>query len=381
MVVKPGRKATKKPPVLSHEFILQNHADIVSCFMVIFVFGMVVPLTSSVCNLFVVLQYASEVSERVIAYGIGLKDICTIFFYSLVCIVLHAVHQEYILSKVGKKLHLSKIKTNMFNESGQLLAFYLLSIVWSGDLIIKEDLLLNIRSLWENYPHLHMPFMLKFFYIVQFGYWVHCFPELYFSKVKREDMPAKIKFAIINLVFVSAAYALNFNRVGVLLLFLHYLSEGFHHFSILFNIFDKEEKNSKITNMVSDIVFALSRVSTIILSLVTFLIGLSKNEKPEAERVEGDFNTLLVRLGSFALVASLQSYLLFFFVKDHTKQLKEMKIPIRSLLQQQPSSQKPLETPKTPKKKTRKSASENELTEADQNLKRTTRAKSVKKIK
>lgn len=105
--------------------------------------------------------------------------------------------------------------------------------------------------------------------------------------------------------------------------------------------------------MVSDIVFALSRVGTIILSLVTFLIGLSKNEKPEAERVEGDFNSLLVRLGSFALVASLQSYLLFFFVKDHTKQLKEMKIPIRSLLQQQPSSQKPLETPKTPKKKSK----------------------------
>lgn len=45
MVVKPGRKATKKPPVLSHEFILQNHADIVSCFMVIFVFGMVVPVS------------------------------------------------------------------------------------------------------------------------------------------------------------------------------------------------------------------------------------------------------------------------------------------------------------------------------------------------
>ena len=44
MVVK-GRKSTKKPPVLSHEFIIQNHADIVSCVMVVFVLGMIVPVS------------------------------------------------------------------------------------------------------------------------------------------------------------------------------------------------------------------------------------------------------------------------------------------------------------------------------------------------
>lgn len=86
--------------------------------------------------------------------------------------------------------------------------------------------------------------------------------------------------------------------------------------------------------MVSYIVFALSRISTIILSLVTFLIGLSKFEKSEEERVEGDYNTLPIRLGAFALVCALQMYLLFFFVKDHITQLKEMKLPIGSLLKQ-----------------------------------------------
>ncbi len=102
--------------------------------------------------------------------------------------------------------------------------------------------------------------------------------------------------------------------------------------------------------MVSDIVFALSRVSTIILSLVTFLIGLSKNEKLESERPEGDYNTLVVRLGAFLMVGCLQSYLLFFFVKDHIKQLKEVKIPIRSLLKPQPT-QKPAEVQKLAQKK------------------------------
>lgn len=51
MVVKGTRKSNKKPPVLSHEFIIQNHADIVSCVMVVFVFGMVVPV-SIICITF-----------------------------------------------------------------------------------------------------------------------------------------------------------------------------------------------------------------------------------------------------------------------------------------------------------------------------------------
>lgn len=55
-----------------------------------------------------------------------------------------------------------------------------------------------------------MPFLLKFFYIVQIAYWFHGYPELYFSKVKREEMPSKIKFCTINLVYVAVAYSLKY---------------------------------------------------------------------------------------------------------------------------------------------------------------------------
>uniref|UniRef100_A0A5F8GF20 Uncharacterized protein n=1 Tax=Monodelphis domestica TaxID=13616 RepID=A0A5F8GF20_MONDO len=34
------KKSTKNPPVLSHEFILQNHADIVSCVAMVFLVGL-----------------------------------------------------------------------------------------------------------------------------------------------------------------------------------------------------------------------------------------------------------------------------------------------------------------------------------------------------
>lgn len=42
-MVKPIRKSSNKnPPIFSHEFIIQNHADIVSCMAMIFVIGLMV---------------------------------------------------------------------------------------------------------------------------------------------------------------------------------------------------------------------------------------------------------------------------------------------------------------------------------------------------
>lgn len=34
------KKSNKNPPLLSHEFVLQNHADIVSCLAMLFLLGL-----------------------------------------------------------------------------------------------------------------------------------------------------------------------------------------------------------------------------------------------------------------------------------------------------------------------------------------------------
>ena len=81
------------------------------------------------------------VFQDVLAYTQGPKDIPAIFFYFLISVVMHAIIQEYLLDKVNKKLHLSKIKHAKFNESGQLLAFYITSIVWAGDIVLRFEIL------------------------------------------------------------------------------------------------------------------------------------------------------------------------------------------------------------------------------------------------
>lgn len=48
MAIKPGmgrKSSNKNPPFLSHEFVIQNHADIVSCVAMVFVVGLMLQVS------------------------------------------------------------------------------------------------------------------------------------------------------------------------------------------------------------------------------------------------------------------------------------------------------------------------------------------------
>ncbi|KAK2113862.1 hypothetical protein P7K49_008128 [Saguinus oedipus] len=72
----------------------------------------------------------TSTDSETVHYHYGPKDLVTILFYIFITIILHAVVQEYILDKISKRLHLSKVKHSKFNESGQLVVFHLTSVIW-----------------------------------------------------------------------------------------------------------------------------------------------------------------------------------------------------------------------------------------------------------
>lgn len=43
------KKSNKTPPVMSHEFIIQNHADIVSCVAMVFLLGLMFEVSPGPC--------------------------------------------------------------------------------------------------------------------------------------------------------------------------------------------------------------------------------------------------------------------------------------------------------------------------------------------
>ncbi|KAK1338315.1 hypothetical protein QTO34_001430 [Cnephaeus nilssonii] len=182
--------------------------------------------------------------SETVHYHYGPKDLVTILFYIFITIILHAVVQEYILDKISKRLHLSKVKHSKFNESGQLVVFHLSSVIWCFYVAVTEGYLTNPRSLWEDYPHVYLPFQVKFFYLCQLAYWLHALPELYFQKVRKEEIPRQLQYICLYLLHIAGAYLLNLSRLGLILLLLQYSTEFLFHMARLFYFAD--ENNEKL---------------------------------------------------------------------------------------------------------------------------------------
>lgn len=81
MAIKPGlgRKSSKNPPIFSHEFIIQNHADIVSCIAMIFVIGLMLQVGNkqSISILFSFFDQYSKIFTKKKCF-VGLSD-CRFF--------------------------------------------------------------------------------------------------------------------------------------------------------------------------------------------------------------------------------------------------------------------------------------------------------------
>ncbi|KAJ3661432.1 hypothetical protein Zmor_005827 [Zophobas morio] len=367
-MVKPVRKnSNKNPPILSHEFIIQNHADIVSCVAMVFVVGLMIQATSPLASVFIALQHNVTEAGEIPLYSPGVKDWAGVFFYSLICIVIHAIIQEYALDKISKKLHLSKSKLAAFSNSGQLAVFFLVSTFWGADIVLKEHYLPEIARLWSDYPA-PMPFLVKLYIIIQLAYSLHELPELYFQRVKREEYSSKAIQSIVTLLLIALPYFLNFNRLLVCLLLLHHASELFSHISQLIQTIDKDEKFSKVARLVSNVLQFFARLGSIILAILTLWHGLSKGDQQPLDIQNGYFNTPTIRLSILSLILGLQMYLIFEVIKQEVARSRENKVYT--------TVPKPKVQKKEKSKKNKKvSHEESDLPEVDQNTNKTLRHK------
>ncbi|XP_004529334.1 translocating chain-associated membrane protein 1-like 1 [Ceratitis capitata] len=357
MAIKPGmgrKSSSKNPPILSHEFVIQNHADIISCVAMIFVVGLMDESTSPFASAFISLHHNVSGEEpsrenplgKPFSYVAGIKDYCAIFFYTLTCIIMHAIIQEYILDKVSKKLHLSKFKLSLFNESGQLIVFYIFSFVMGANVILREGYLSKFSQLWEGFPNHPMSFQHKLFFIIQMAYYLHMLPELYFQKVKKEDQQSKIVHSICGFSIVCIAYTLSFQRIALVLLTLHYLGETVSHIIQLIGVFDRDEKLVSV-RLVNNVTFVFVRFTAMVIGVLTLYYGVA---------AESALRAYAALVGLMAL----QGYLIYSFITEELRATREAKREAKQLQQQQQAKKSKAAKEKAKKKK------ESDLPEADQ---------------
>uniref|UniRef100_A0A673CSV4 TLC domain-containing protein n=1 Tax=Sphaeramia orbicularis TaxID=375764 RepID=A0A673CSV4_9TELE len=293
------RRRNKSYPFFSQEFLIQNHADIVFSLVIFILIGLMFEATAKTAILFIQPQYnvtTLSPEGEVTLYHYGWKDFATILFYFFIVIILHAVVQEYLLDKVNRRLHLSKSKNTKFNESGQLCVFHLVSSVWSFYILITEGYLLHPSSLWENYPHVHLRFQVKFFYLTQLAYWLHALPELYFQKVRKEEIPRQLQYICLYLLHISAAYLLN---------------EILCVSCVRFDLWA--------------VSFVFTRMVTLTLMFLAVGFGLARAENQGLDWEMGNFNTVLIRMTVLLLVCLTQSWLLWKFIRFQLRRWREFR--------------------------------------------------------
>ncbi|XP_058931315.1 translocating chain-associated membrane protein 2 [Kogia breviceps] len=317
------RRRTKSYPLFSQEFVIHNHADIGFCLVLCVLIGLMFEVTAKTAFLFILPQYnvsTPTADGETVHYRYGPKDLVTVLFYIFITIILHAVVQEYILDKISKRLHLSKVKHSKFNESGQLVVFHLSSVIWCFYVVVTEGYLTNPRSLWEDYPHVYLPFQVKFFYLCQLAYWLHALPELYFQKVRKEEIPRQLQYICLYLVHIAGAYLLNLSRLGLVLLLLQYSTEFLFHAARL--CYFADENNEKLFNAWAA-AFGVTRLFILTLAVLAIGFGLARVENQAFDPEKGNFNALLCRLCVLLLVCAAQAWLMWRFIHSQLRHWRE----------------------------------------------------------
>jgi len=227
-----------------------------------------------------------------------------------------------------------------------------------------------VNLLWADYPA-PLSFMMKLFLIVQLAYCLHDLPELYFQRTKKEEYASKAGQSIAALVLIAVPYFLNFNRLLMCLLVLHYISELVHHIGQLIQTVDKDEKFAKATRLVSSVVLILARLGSVVLAVVTLWYGLALGEQKEFDIQAGYFNIAAIRLGVLAGILVLQLYHTFNFISQEVARVRESKAFITV------QRNKPQKKDKYKKSK-RASVEESDLPEVDQNTNKNLRNRAQK---
>ncbi|KAG8545693.1 hypothetical protein GDO81_020487 [Engystomops pustulosus] len=151
--------------------------------------------------------------------------------------------------------------------------------------------------------------------------WLHTLAELYLpKKVKKEEIPRQLQYIVLYLLHIGGAYLLNLTRLGLILLLLQSVAEFLFHIARLFYFTD--ENNQKLFNAWA-VVFVVTRLFTLTLSVLTIGFGLARAEIHTFNPDKGNFNTLLFRMFVLLMMCVSQTWMMWRFIHFQLRRWRE----------------------------------------------------------
>ena len=153
-------------------------------------------------------------------FALGWDDIFFVFYWTIVFTGLRCATMDYVLTPLAGVLGLKKKKPKVrFAEQAWILCYYTVSWCLGLYLMYNSDYWLNLRALWRTWPEREMDGIAKWYYLVQFGFWLQQIVVVNIEE-RRKDHWQMFTHHIVTCSLVFASYGYHQYRVGTLTLCL-----------------------------------------------------------------------------------------------------------------------------------------------------------------
>ncbi|ORY94640.1 TLC domain-domain-containing protein [Syncephalastrum racemosum] len=148
------------------------------------------------------------------AYNKGWDDVYFVAFWVVAFTFLRAVIMKFFYHPLGLLTGIKPFsKRQRFAEQGFMFTIYTVSWITGMYIIYNSPYWLNTSQFWIDYPHILLPRLTKYYYLMQISFW---FQQLYTIQMEkpRKDHLAMVSHHFITITLLITSYYSNFTRIG-----------------------------------------------------------------------------------------------------------------------------------------------------------------------
>ncbi|RMZ91221.1 hypothetical protein DV736_g1516, partial [Chaetothyriales sp. CBS 134916] len=153
-------------------------------------------------------------------FALGWDDIFFVFYWIIVFTGARCAVMDYFLSPLAATLGISKQKAKVrFAEQAWIVLYSGSSCCVGLYIYSHSDYFLNLRALWWNWPTRELDGLVKWYYLVQFAFWLQQIVVVNIEE-RRKDYVQMFTHHIITCALIFGSYGYHQTKVGNLILVL-----------------------------------------------------------------------------------------------------------------------------------------------------------------
>lgn len=153
-------------------------------------------------------------------FALGWDDIFFVFYWIIVFTGMRCAVMDYILTPLAAWTGMRSKKVKLrFAEQAWILLYYTGFWMTGVYIMYNSDYWLDLHALWKNWPIREMDGLAKWYYLVQFAFWLQQIVIVNIEE-RRKDHWQMFTHHIITCALIFSSYGYHQSRVGTLILCL-----------------------------------------------------------------------------------------------------------------------------------------------------------------